>query len=82
MVPRLTLQPTQVMTGSDDDEGCLVSADGQLVAILVRLTDDMHADQRGRWFLEAGFGPCRTAVPPLFDGLEEAQAWVEGKLAG
>ena len=82
MVPRVTLQPIPVMTGSDDREGCLVLSDGQLVAVLVHLADEVHDDQRGRWFVEAGFGPCRTAVAPIFGDLDEAQAWVRNKLAG
>ena len=82
MAPRVTLQPVPVMTGCDDREGHLVLADGQLVAILVHLEDAVHDSQRGNWFLEAGFGPCRTTVPPMFDDLEEAQAWVSKKLAG
>ena len=57
-------------------------SDGQLVAVLVRLADEMHDDQRGRWFVEAGFGPCRTAVPPMFGDLDEARAWVRETLAG
>ena len=82
MAPRVTLQPVPVMTGCDDREGCLVLADGQLVAVLVRLADDMHGAQRGGWFLEAGFGACRSVAPPLFGDLDEAQAWVRQKLAG
>ena len=82
MAPRVTLQPVPVMTGCDDQEGVLVFSDGQLVAVLVHLEDEMHADQRGGWFLEAGFGACRTAVPPVFDDLDEAQAWVGQQLAG
>ena len=81
MAPRVTLQAVPVMTGCNDREGCLVLADGQLVAVLVRLADEMHADQRGSWFVEAAFGPCRTATLPLFDDVDEAQAWVRQKLA-
>ena len=82
MAPRVTLQPTAVMTGCDDREGCLVLSDGQLVAVLVRLADEVHGAKRGLWFLEAGFGSCRTAAAPIFDDLDEAQAWVRNKLAG
>ena len=69
------------MTGCNDQEGYLVLSDGQLVAVLVRFADEMHLDQLGKWFLEAGFGPCRTTVPPVFADLDEAQAWVRQKLA-
>ena len=55
----------QVATGSYDTEGQVVFADGFLVAVLVR-----HSDQRddlaGMWFLEAGFGRMTiTALPCL-----------------
>jgi hypothetical protein len=36
----ITLPPIPVMTGSQDHEGRLVLADGQLVAVLVRLADE------------------------------------------
>lgn len=81
MAPRITLQPTPVMTGSDDREGRLVLADGRLVAVLVRLTDEIHQGERGKWFVEAGFGPCRTAMPPVFGDLDEAEAWVRGRVS-
>jgi len=71
-----------VMTGSDDREGRLVLSDGQLVAVLVRLADAMHGKERGGWFLEAGFGPCQSPVPPVFGNLDEAQVWVRQQLAG
>ena len=82
MAPRVIFQAMPVMTGSDDREGCLVLSDGQLVAVLVRLADEMHGAQRGAWFLEAGFGPCRTVAPPVFGDLDEARAWVGKQLAG
>ena len=43
----ITLQPIPVMTGSQDHEGHLVLADGQLAAVLVRLADEVHGDKRG-----------------------------------
>jgi hypothetical protein len=56
----------------------LVLAKGELVAVLVRLDDEMHGVNRGRWFLEAGFGPLLGARPDPFTGLSEAQAWLRG----
>ena len=81
MAPRITLQPTPVITGSDDREGCLVLADYRLVAVLVLLADEMHGPERGRWFVEAGFGPCRTEAPPVFDDLDAARAWVRRRVS-
>jgi hypothetical protein len=77
----MTLQPLFVMTDGGRREGQLVLADGDLVAVFVRvsaeeLAGDIH--NRDGWFLEAGFGPCSrlyTVLPPVFDSLEEATAW-------
>ena len=76
----LRLQPVQVATGSYDTEGQLVFADGFLVAVLVRLSDD-HDDLAGMWFLEAGFGRVVTASLPLFADIDKAQSWIERQLA-
>jgi hypothetical protein len=68
------------MTGHADHQGQLVVADGQLVAVLVRLDDEVHAGDRGRWFLEAGFGPCQSSSQPAFSDLESAAAWITERL--
>ena len=76
----LRLQPVRVATGSDDEEGILVQADGRLVAVLVRLSGEEHGDLRGAWFLEAGFGRCDAANPPVFPSLDAAQDWIERRV--
>ena len=76
MRPKIELQPIRVMTDSDDREGLLVTIDAYLVAVLVRLDSPAHGEQRGGWFLEAGFGPCGGPSKPVFDQLEEAQDWI------
>ena len=82
MALSLLVQPVRVATGSADEDGRLVLADGRLVAVLVRLADEIHAGRVGSWHLEAGFGPCAAEVPsPTFDSLGAAQAWVERQLA-
>ena len=43
----LRLQPVQVATNSDDAESRLVFADGYLVAVLVRLSEQ-HEDEAGK----------------------------------
>ena len=55
-----TLQAVTVETGSADEDGRLVFVNDRLLAILVRLERDDHVEPEfwGRWFLEAGFGPC------------------------
>ena len=75
----ITLQPIPVMTGSQDHEGRLVLVDGQLAAVLVCLADEVHGADRGGWFLETGFGRC-DGHHPVFESLDEAQAWVRGRI--
>jgi hypothetical protein len=76
----LRLQPVQVVTGSSDTESHLVFSEGFLVAVLVQLSDD-HEDRSGMWFLEAGFGPVDHPDPPAFADLDDAQSWIEKRLA-
>lgn len=76
----LRLRPIPVFTGSGDDDGRLVLADGRLVAVLVRLRDQAHDDLVGAWFLEAGFGPCAEAAAPIFATLDAARDWVHDQI--
>jgi hypothetical protein len=73
------MRPIPVHTGAADEEGRLVVANGRLVAVLVRLADQVHTSLVGCWFLEAGFGPCAGAAP-VFDSLEGARNWIAGRL--
>jgi hypothetical protein len=50
------------------------------LAVLVRLSDEHGADA-GKWFMEAGFGRVDHPNPPMFENLDEAQAWIEQRLA-
>ncbi len=72
----LSLRPVPVHTGSGDEDGQLVLANGRLVAVLVRLGDAAHAGLLGAWFLEAGFGPCAQATAPVFCDLDAARNWI------
>ena len=77
MSRQVSFQPIQVLTASEDREGCLVLVDGQLVAVLVRLSDPAHEPLlRGSWYLEAGFG-LLDRRHGLFASLEEAAASIE-----
>ena len=71
----VTFHRVPVMTGTEDREGCLLFAEGTLVAVIVRLDMREHADIRGKWFLEAGFGRC-SERHELFDSIDDAAAWV------
>lgn len=78
--PRLVCHPCRVATTNPGEDGFAVAVDGCLVAVLVRVEAGSSAgrDEEGPvgWYLEAGFGPCQVATPPLFDTLGEALAWV------
>jgi len=76
----LTLQPVRVRTASEDERGLLVFADGALVAVLVCLSD-VHEEDAGLWFLEAGFGSMASLHPAKFADLDAAQAWIRRRLA-
>jgi hypothetical protein len=80
MEETITFQPVQVMAVVDDGQGQLVLAGDRLVAVLVRLTDGGHGIEREHWFLEAGFGPCSTVLPPAFPDLGTAESWVRRRL--
>ena len=79
-ITELLLQGIQVHTGSSDEDGQLVLAEGRLVAVLVHLADRAHDGLVGAWFLEAGFGPCAATTPPVFQSLDAAQDWVRSQL--
>ena len=85
-MPEITLQSISVMANGGGHEGRLILADGQLVAVLSRVTAEETAGGPGKatgWFLEAGFGPCGPLMsvgPPVFASLEEAVEWVRARL--
>lgn len=83
MALSLVVAPVRVATGSADEDGRLVLADGQLVAVLVRLADETHAGRVGSWFVEAGFGACAHVemALPVFASLGAVLAWIEHRLA-
>jgi hypothetical protein len=71
----------EVLTASEDREGCLVLVDGKLAAVLVRLSDSAHDPLlRGAWYIEAGLG-FLDGRHQLFASLEEAAASIERDLS-
>ncbi|MBY0296264.1 MAG: hypothetical protein K2X71_09540 [Methylobacterium sp.] len=71
-------QNVLVDTGGVDEQGCLLFVDERLVAVLVRLErdDELKPELWGRWFVEAGFGPCQQANSAMtFASTDEAIAW-------
>ncbi|RYG96892.1 MAG: hypothetical protein EON58_11025 [Alphaproteobacteria bacterium] len=71
----LTRQHMKIHTNSRDENSVLVMSDGYLVAILVKLDDDVHGSAKGRWHLEAHFDHV-PATGQLFADLDEAKAWI------
>ena len=72
----VTWQPIRVETGTSEEDGRLVLADGKLVAVLVRLSDEYpQPDLHGQWFVEAGFGPI-FQKHEVFSTFEDAVAWI------
>jgi hypothetical protein len=80
MALTLTLRPTRVLMACGDEVGCLVSVDGQLAAVLVRLDADFHGADQGSWNLEAGFGACDVRSCDPFRLLSDAVAWVADRV--
>jgi hypothetical protein len=72
----ITWLPIRVETGSPEENGRLVLVNGKLVAVLVHVSDaHPEPDLRGRWFVEAGFGPIFEKYK-VFRSFEDAWAWV------
>lgn len=76
----LTFQKIAVETGSADQDGLLVLANGLLVAVLVRLSDAHAPDFVDAWFLEAGFGALSGSEHPVFPSLAAARHWMQSRL--
>lgn len=75
----LVLQPIGVNTGSPDQEGRLVLANGLLIAVLVRVEIPEHSPST-YWFVEAAFGKLQGLHTPLFESLEIASKWMRHHL--
>jgi hypothetical protein len=81
MPPEITFQSIEVLTASEDREGCLVLVDGKLVAVLVRLNDRAHDPLlHGAWYIEAGLGVLE-GQHQMFASLDEAAASIERDLS-
>lgn len=77
----VALSPSRVNTGTSDEDGFLIYANGKLTGILVRLDDNCHEpEMRARWFLEAAFGPLSTTGAVHFKDPAEAAEWVTRRL--
>ena len=73
----LERQAVRVAIDKDKTEpGLLIFVGGALVAVFSRLDQSIEHESKGQWYLEAGFGRCETAAPPLFASQDEAEEWV------
>lgn len=80
-MPSFTYQPVQLAEGTPDREGLLVFWGADLLAVLVRLSPEIHDGQGGLWFLEAGFGSCADKTPPLFRTPVDAEPWFDEQIS-
>lgn len=78
--PRYTLEPVVVAVSRHDENGAIVRVDGRMVGVLIRLDAHFYGDDRGRWYLEAGFGPCAGHPPAPFAKLSDGLAWIAERL--
>ncbi|MEA1833923.1 hypothetical protein U8607_17690 [Methylobacterium durans] len=80
----ITLEPVQIGTLCADTDGRLAFADGKLVAVLIRLSEEVHGTdgKAGQWCIEVGFGACDVGVLSVrFDGLNAAQDWIAERMS-
>jgi len=69
----VVFEPVRAVTLKAAEEGYLVFANQQLVALLV------PADTG--WFLQLGLGPCEEEGM-IFSQLREVETWVRARLSG
>lgn len=83
MPDSVSFQPVPILIDGHDTHGQLAFYHGQLVAVLARLDGEAHGpNERSKWHLEAGFGPCDEWGVQPFETLSHAQAWIQARLAG
>jgi hypothetical protein len=71
----IELEDALVWVNGEDRNGRLAYTNGRLVGVLVELNES--DGQKGKWFLEAGFGPASGMTPPVFEELTDARDWLK-----
>lgn len=71
----ILFQPVTLATGTPDRDGMLVYRDGNLFAVLSRLSD-IHTDLEGHLFVEAVFGRVPKRLLHTFETLEQFEEWL------
>ena len=66
----------RIRTNSADDNALILLSAGQLVAILVELTDESHGDERGKWTVETVVGLGNNRNPGNYATASDAADWV------
>ena len=79
-MPAIDLVPVRVLLDRDDLEGALVSRNGHVVAMLVRLAGAEYGVKPGRWKVQATFGLRSFEAPPIFESLGMAARWFQDPL--
>jgi hypothetical protein len=78
----ITFQTIPILIDGHDTQGLLALLNGQLVAVLARLDGDVHDPElKGKWHLEAGFGPCE-ATGEVFQTQDAVARWVQQRADG
>jgi hypothetical protein len=78
----ISFQSIPILIDGHDTQGLLALSGGQLVAVLSRLDGEAHdTELKGRWHLEAGFGPCQD-TGLVFDSHDDITAWIKQRMNG
>jgi hypothetical protein len=82
VTPTISFQTIPILIDGHDTQGLLALFNEQLVAVLSRLDGEVHEQElKGRWHLEAGFGPCEEEGL-LFTTHDDIAAWVRQRIHG
>ncbi len=77
---RTSAYSLQIGTDSEDADAIMLLSDGALTAILVKLSDQIHGEDRGSWIIEALFGVHNNRLPESFSTPQSAAAWVSDNI--
>jgi hypothetical protein len=74
----LTYQDVSLDNDTPDRDAKLVFRDGNLLAVLSRLSA-MHGELAGHWFIEATFEGPSTPSLPTFETIEHFEQWLASR---
>ncbi len=74
------LEPVKVAVSKHDENGVIVRVNDRIVAVLIRLDAAFYNEDRGHWYLEAGFGLCAGFAPAPFAELSDGLVWIAKRL--